>query len=271
MANLTRQIRSVVEQNSPLIQSALRETRNLQALMKAAKEDDELSYNEYLQRLRQILHDHPTAWRITGDLAATSAEALVRVVARDDQHMRESVLAGMEKVRESLGYATSPQLERLLIDQVTLCWLTYEITRTVYTFLAFDGRKEPEHGAYWEKRMASVELRYQRAIESLARTRKLVRSTKLVQINFAQQQIVNNAMESATSSVEPSELARAASSTCSSTSSRGLLPEPEHIIERPPEPEEDLLDIMIRSAMAKKDAGEGGFLTDREVGWSGRP
>ncbi|MGI9174306.1 MAG: hypothetical protein ACR2GR_03160 [Rhodothermales bacterium] len=99
--------------------------------------------------------------------------------------MQESVLAGLDDVRRSLGYAKSPMLERLLIGQVALAWLNYEATKQVYVKVAFEGSgMEPKHGPYWERRMVSVEKRYQRALESLARLRKVVRSTKKVQQEY---------------------------------------------------------------------------------------
>jgi hypothetical protein len=91
-------------------------------------------------------------------------------------------------MRDSLEYDSSPPLEKLLIDQVVLTWLSCEVTRVIYSGLAFKGGEQPEHGRYWEARLNSVEHRLHRAVESLARTRKLVRSTKAVRTAYVENQ-----------------------------------------------------------------------------------
>lgn len=147
---------------------------------------------EVLARLRTVLTQHPKAWRLAGDLARDAAYTMILTVAEKDVIQTESILEGMEKVRAGLGYSDSSALERLLIDQIVLCWLNWEVTLYLYTCIAFDGKMESALEPYWGRRLDQAERRYQRAIESLARTRKLIRSTKTVQINVAQQQVVAN-------------------------------------------------------------------------------
>ena len=50
------------------------------------------------------------------------------------------------------------------------------------------------HAEHWERMLSAAQGRYQRACESLARTRRLLQRAQ-VQINIAQQQVVQNEPE----------------------------------------------------------------------------
>ncbi len=98
------------------------------------------------------------------------------------------------KVKSLLGYDRASPVERLLIEQVAACYLRLNITEQ-----SFEGVMGQEHtfklGAYWEKKLAAAQHRYLRAIETLARVRKLL-GGPAVQFNIAAhggQQVVNNA------------------------------------------------------------------------------
>jgi hypothetical protein len=90
----------------------------------------------------------------------------------------------LEGLGADLGYAESSSLERLLIQQITLCWLNlnlteYRLTNVMKQSISFAC------GLYWEKRLTAAQRRFTRACETLARVRKLSRNTPALQFNIA--------------------------------------------------------------------------------------
>jgi hypothetical protein len=91
----------------------------------------------------------------------------------------------MQSIRADLGYATSPPLEQLLIQQVSLCWLNLNLVE----FRHVNIMKQSitlTLGAYWDKRLSMAQQRFTRACESLARVRRLSRRIP-IQVNIAAQ------------------------------------------------------------------------------------
>jgi len=121
----------------------------------------------------------------TVDLAIQRANATPAV--------REVLRLCVHNVKSPLGYDRAGPIERLLIEQVAACYLRLNITEQ-----SCEGVMGKEHalklGSYWEKKLSSAQHRYLRAIETLARIRRLL-GGPAVQFNIAThggQQVVNN-------------------------------------------------------------------------------
>lgn len=143
---------------------------------------------EDVRALRQLLAEHPGLWRIAGDVARQSMRRLIEYATGGTTLVQESVAEGVRELRKGLGYETAPQLERLLIEQVTLCWVRLSISEAALT----DATARPSERAvsFWEARVNSAQRRYLQACEALARVRRLgQRTPELVQINVAERQV----------------------------------------------------------------------------------
>ncbi|GAA4470468.1 hypothetical protein GCM10023189_59110 [Nibrella saemangeumensis] len=101
---------------------------------------------------------------------------------------KETILFKCNDLRDRLGYQDANQLERLAIAQVVLCWLNLHLTELGYSD-AFSRSLTLTLGIYWEKRLTMASKRYNKALETLSKMRKMKLT---VQINNAQNQIVNN-------------------------------------------------------------------------------
>ena len=75
---------------------------------------------EAVAELRRLLLDHPTIWEELGGVSRRVAVPLARVLYPNELAGRESLLLGMDRVREELGYLAAPPLLRLLIDDVAI-------------------------------------------------------------------------------------------------------------------------------------------------------
>lgn len=132
---------------------------------------------EDVQELRRVLAESPKLWRVAGNMATLASESIVH---RWDASpfVKESVMRGMEVLRADLGYAEAQPLERLLIEQVVLCWVNLHMLELVHNDRLAE-RHTTEAGLYWDRRLSNAQRRYMRATESLARVRKLTSATRL--------------------------------------------------------------------------------------------
>jgi len=85
-----------------------------------------------------------------GELA--ESQVLDTIVNGSGQGMRECWRRRLESMRADLGYADSSALERLLIQQVTLCWLNLNLTEYRHTNIMKQSITLTV-GLYWEKRL----------------------------------------------------------------------------------------------------------------------
>ena len=142
--------------------------------------------SEDVEALRECLHKSPVLWRLFGDIAKLAAEELIDAASGDQVVVRESLKTGQEELRRDLGYQQASALERLLIDQVVLCWLRLHYGEHNYTAVT-KGATPIVLADYWERKLSASQRRFMRACETLARIRKL--GLRVVQVNIADKQL----------------------------------------------------------------------------------
>ncbi len=111
---------------------------------------------------------------ILGMGALAEHTALGAVLGTRGQGSRECWKQRLEAMRSDLGYASASPLERLLIQQVTLCWLNLNAVEYKHSNV-MQQSITLTLGIYWEKRLSAAQRRFTRACESLARVRRLSR------------------------------------------------------------------------------------------------
>ena len=136
-----------------------------------------------LLALRAMLEQNPGLWRVAGDLAHTAAMGVVAKM-RAYPVVAESLKRGWDVMKDELGYQHASPLERLLVEQVVLCWLHLHAIELEYTNLIGASSLSPD-ADHWERRLSAAQARYLRACETLARIRKLAHSTPALQVNIA--------------------------------------------------------------------------------------
>jgi hypothetical protein len=161
-------------------QAELEVLQDFLALSKRIDKDkpDPIQLNE----LRRMLVDHPHLWQAAGDLAFTAALRLITNL-KTEVAITESLREGWHALRHDLGYATASVLERLMIDQLFLCWLQLNLTQCFYAGLEVD-RTPLSVLNYWEKRLSAAQSRYLKACQALTRL-NAVRVKVPVQLNIA--------------------------------------------------------------------------------------
>jgi hypothetical protein len=158
--------------------------QELAELMKRC--DSKKATPQDLADLRAALTKHPSMWRLVGDLAAVTQRQLLEAFDVSST-FKESVRHGLGVMRAELAGEDAPAIERLLAEQAAICWLQLNITQLKYS--RSDNQSTSIALAdYWERRLSADQRRFLRALETLARVRRLLRS-HAVQVNIGAQQV----------------------------------------------------------------------------------
>ena len=139
-----------------------------------------------IQAVRKMLTETPNLWREVGDLAKLS---MVAVLADSGLNRDKRILieTGIDDRKKDFGYKDAPAIEKLLIEQIIVCWVLLQKAQVLYAVAQQPGVALPE-ADYWERRVSAANTRFLRASETLARVRKLS-GLGVVQVNIGAQQV----------------------------------------------------------------------------------
>jgi hypothetical protein len=127
---------------------------------------------ETVSELRRLLDEHRglELWRKATSIAKAAEDAAL--ASTNNAATKEVWTRELEAIRAEHGYAESPAVERLLIHQIALCWFRLNLTEIGFA-AAMKAPPSVKQGMYWERRLTLTQRRYLRAVESLARVRRL--------------------------------------------------------------------------------------------------
>ena len=141
---------------------------------------------EAIEALRRHLAQHPLDAAQMGDLVSILQYNLTTTVFGNNKGIGVTVEAHCGNLRSELGHAEASPLERMLIENIVVCWLRLYTCELTYDTA---GGHSLATGAHWERRLTLSHHRYLKAIETLAKIRKLGIN---VQINVGQNQVIAN-------------------------------------------------------------------------------
>lgn len=100
---------------------------------KAAETQEQLAEKERRTAVRQVLKDYPCIWPHLRYKISNGRDALMDVVGCHADTTTGMVMAhAMKAIRNDLGYEYAPMLEQLLIEQVVITWLDFDIVQQHY-------------------------------------------------------------------------------------------------------------------------------------------
>ena len=147
---------------------------------------------------RQLVRKGLAKWKdfiqISGHLAEQARNQLIKLAcSNSDPITQEFMKAEADIMLASFGLETAPPLEKIIIEQIVNCWIYHSINEYKYATLVAEGSSLSQ-GEFWERRMLASQKRYLRAVEALARVRKLALPQPApVQVNIAEKQVNLNA------------------------------------------------------------------------------
>ena len=150
--------------------------------------DELLAEKQRRVAVRQVLQDYPCIWAELRHHTTNGKDALIKAQGCDPSSTTGQLIQHtLRALRDGLGYPGAPLLEQLLIEHVTLAWLDFDTLQIRYARKTTESHTT-EAGLYWDRRLNSAQQRYLRAVEELARVRRLVQVTPL-QVNIGGQQV----------------------------------------------------------------------------------
>jgi hypothetical protein len=128
-------------------------------------------------KLKEMLAASPKLWRVAGDYSEHAINQITSDI-EGSAFVIESVRAGADKLKEELDYRSAPPLEKLLINQVSLCWLRLNMLERTH-WIKTNRSHTAEDGLYWDRRLGNAQRRFTHACNALARVRKLTLASEL--------------------------------------------------------------------------------------------
>jgi hypothetical protein len=138
---------------------------------------------EDVDRLRKLVVSTPAAWPLATHTMSTIRQAIINKMSNGAS--RACMLAEVDILEKELDYDAAPPLERLLIDHILTVRLRLIHTENIYNNHVVNQSITLKEGEYWDNLLTSTQARFLRAIETLARVRRLARNTPALQVNIA--------------------------------------------------------------------------------------
>ncbi len=140
---------------------------------------------ETVERLRQLF-----ATQTHGFLSANSTTQSVRqqlIEKISHGASRAIMLAEVDLLKKQLDFDAAPPLERLLIEHILTVRLRLIHAEHIYNEGVVNQSVAFRYGEYRDNLLSSTQARFLRAIEALARVRRLARNTPALQINISRE------------------------------------------------------------------------------------
>ena len=139
-----------------------------------------------VKAMRDYLAKYPRQAEMIGDLSIQVERKMLETAFSNSKAGELATDEVMHNMRKGLGFDTAPPIERPLIQHVVLCWFRLQLTENRYEARTQESLSLAQ-AMYWEKKLSANQRRYLRAVETLARVRKLNLN---IQINIGERQLI---------------------------------------------------------------------------------
>jgi hypothetical protein len=139
---------------------------------------------EDIDAFREIVKSDPTLWSRVRIVSDNMRLRIVNMIT--DGESRAWVLAELDAIRQQLALESATELERLLVDSILSARVRLLFAEHRHTELIIESSITAEEGLWWDRFLSAAHRRYLRAIETLARVRRLTKGTPYLQVNIAQ-------------------------------------------------------------------------------------
>lgn len=138
-----------------------------------------------VDRFRKLAVSMPNAWPLAFEAMDSIRHQLIDKISNGSS--RACLLAEVDILGKWLDYTAAPPLEQLLIAHILTARLRVLDAENRYNQAVVNQSVSLQVGAYWDGLLTSTQGRYLKAIECLARVRRLARNTPALQINIARE------------------------------------------------------------------------------------
>lgn len=134
-----------------------------------------------LAELIQIIRNNSDLWRNSHGFSKFALKSTLSCYAGKTVSL--FYLAEAEALKKELRRGNANPLEKLIIDQIIICWVRMQCTELSCSQKLSESHTT-EIGEYWQGMLTRHQSRYLKAVETLTRVRKLNNSIAL-QLNIA--------------------------------------------------------------------------------------
>jgi len=131
------------------------------------------------------LLENPELWQVEMSLTNCVLWQFINMLTPNKKH-KLLLEAEAMSMKEKMGYSSSNQLERLIIDEILVCWAGLNYVEGRVALMTTEGGYTWDAGGYWQDTLSKYQKRYFRAIETLARIKRLNKGIAL-QVNIAKE------------------------------------------------------------------------------------
>ncbi len=124
-----------------------------------------------LPLMREILDAHPEVWQHVGDLSTVAERAWIALLSADNPLAVESMKRTVAEMKLDLGGEHPTRMERMLVDQVIMCWMEVKYLETASA--GAEGSSLAQ-ASFRLKHVESAQKRYLTAIKMMTETRALM-------------------------------------------------------------------------------------------------
>lgn len=136
-----------------------------------------------VQRYRELAADNPGRWDSHVTTCETIRHDLMKRLVGNGVS-RGRLMAAEDLIKKDLGYKSSSQMEKLLIEQILTTRLHLIHAEHVFNQKIMETTTLAV-GDYWQRFYTASQRRHIQSIEALARVRRLMRGGPFVQVNIA--------------------------------------------------------------------------------------
>jgi len=120
--------------------------------------------------LRKVLDACPEIWQPAGDLAEHAELSLIRLIAKEEWLLTESIRRKAEHMRKELAGPNPTPLEAMAIERVVACWLQLQYVDS----LCAQANGELPRAKFWLKQQGQAHRQHLSAVKSLTMIRALL-------------------------------------------------------------------------------------------------
>lgn len=146
------------------------------AIIKATNQ--EKPEKQDIEALNKLFDENPEYWENIGNIAKRVRDTIIQNNLGKNHLIIEATKRKLADLRDQLNWENSSQLEKIIIEQVCLNWLRFNLLQIIHS-----NKTSESHaltvGEHWDKLLTTAQSRYLRACESLAKVRKLLAEAEL--------------------------------------------------------------------------------------------
>jgi hypothetical protein len=139
--------------------------------------DKENPKPEHLEALRKELDEKPELARIIGNINKQVFAGILDQATSKSALLKECAERYINEMKAELGYHSSTFVEKMLIDEIVMRWLRLQVMESDHKNTTYKSHSLTE-GIYIDKRLHLAQSRFLRAIETLAKVRRMIAQTQ---------------------------------------------------------------------------------------------